>query len=277
MNKPKCLLIVEDSPEDSTLYRRFIEQNYGSSCQIIETELAEKGLKLFRTKHPDCILLDYKLPDMDGLEFLKALKEDKRHLPIPVIMLTGKGNRKIDFQAMEAGASDYLVKDRITAESLERSIRYAVQRQKLFAQQERELHFYEENARVQAQKIKEASIGFAPISENTPEQFSLLAEQYLEFLEQSREIKTYQKTDEMSEKMQNLVNQMGFLGIGPRDVIEIHRKALESKLKDASFEETQDILEAGRFLVIETMCFLLLYYQQRILGDTSKMEDTAEI
>jgi light-regulated signal transduction histidine kinase (bacteriophytochrome) len=82
---------------------------------------------LFDNVHDIC-LLDFRLGARDGLEILE---ETKLHfLQTPVIFLTGQGEYDVDIKAMQAGAADYLVKEMLSASSIERSIRYALDRAK---------------------------------------------------------------------------------------------------------------------------------------------------
>lgn len=124
------VLIVEDSPEDRELYRRLLRQDPHHEYAILEAESGEEGLAICRRELPDCVLLDYRLPDIDGLEFLKELGGSGRPSRIAVVMLTGQGAHDIDRAAMECGAQDYLEKSRIDAEILARTIRHAVDRQR---------------------------------------------------------------------------------------------------------------------------------------------------
>jgi carbon storage regulator CsrA len=118
------ILIVDDNPEDRITYRRFLEKgNRLESFAFAEATSGQEGLDLFSASHPDCVLLDYRLPDLDGLEFLAQMKKDRTNLDIPVIMLSGQGAEEIAVRAMKSGASDYLVKQRVTAESLQYSVR----------------------------------------------------------------------------------------------------------------------------------------------------------
>ena len=80
---------------------------------------------------PELILLDIQLPDMDGFQVCRRLKEDPQTGHIPVIMLTGHGSEEIAVEAMKAGVSDYLVKGSITSESLRLAISNALQKFKM--------------------------------------------------------------------------------------------------------------------------------------------------
>jgi signal transduction histidine kinase len=107
---PYRILIIEDSVEDRVFYRRHIAKGHEENYSFFETASAEEGLRLCRELTPDCVLLDYQLPDMDGLEFLDRLSIIVRQATIPIIMLTGRGNEEVAVQAMKKGIHDYLVK-----------------------------------------------------------------------------------------------------------------------------------------------------------------------
>jgi len=114
----RTILIVEDSPEDRELYRRYLIHDRDYDYTIVEASLGEEGLNLWHQHQPDAVLLDYRLPDLDGLEFLAALQTQKSQTPLPIVMVTGAGSETIAVQAIKAGAQDYLVKGQITSEGL---------------------------------------------------------------------------------------------------------------------------------------------------------------
>lgn len=114
----RTILIVEDSPEDRELYRRYLIHDRDYDYTIVEASLGEEGLNLWHQHQPDAVLLDYRLPDLDGLEFLAALQTQKSQTPLPIVMVTGAGSETIAAQAIKAGAQDYLVKGQITSEGL---------------------------------------------------------------------------------------------------------------------------------------------------------------
>lgn len=105
------VLIVEDDVVDRMACRRALK--YEAACEFVlsEAETGREGLELAKSIQPDCILLDYSLPDLNGLEFLKALAGESGEVGIPVMLLTGADSTKLAVEAMKSGASDYLGKD----------------------------------------------------------------------------------------------------------------------------------------------------------------------
>jgi two-component sensor histidine kinase/CheY-like chemotaxis protein len=112
--------MVDDSGPDRRLCRLFLEQGIGGGLEFWEESTAARGLETCRRVAPDCVLLDFKLPDMTGLEFLAQVRSpDAAGLPaFAVVMLTRLADEQIGVDALRNGAQDYLVKDRITPERL---------------------------------------------------------------------------------------------------------------------------------------------------------------
>ena len=119
------ILIVDDSPEDRALYQRLLEQDGENRYRFLEAETGEDGLEAALAESPACLLLDYRLPDVDGLEFLTRLRAEEAHLP--VIILTGQGSEAVAVEAMKSGAQDYLLKGAVTRARLQGAVRNAIE------------------------------------------------------------------------------------------------------------------------------------------------------
>ena len=116
------ILIVDDSETDRATYVRYLQLETDHSYRIIEAETLEEALELWRSRSPDMVLLDLKLPDGDGLDLLECISEGNIDRRSPVIVLTGQGDEQTAVRAMKLGASDYLEKKDITAISLSISV-----------------------------------------------------------------------------------------------------------------------------------------------------------
>ncbi len=127
MPKPHYkVLIVDDSPEDRAICKRRLQHDPDRDYTIWEEELSRKGLVTSQLVQPDCILLDYRFPDIDGLQFLSQLQVLAGEQMPAVVMLTGSGHEGIAIEAMKRGAQDYLVKDALSQESLWRAVGNAI-------------------------------------------------------------------------------------------------------------------------------------------------------
>jgi two-component sensor histidine kinase len=123
------IVMVDDSGADRRLYRLLLEEVYGPKLEFYEAASAADGLKTCLTVSPDCVLLDYKLPDLTGLEFLAKVPKQTGDVPaFGVVMLTGLSSEQVAVEAMKSGAQDYLVKDSITPEALSLAVEKATEK-----------------------------------------------------------------------------------------------------------------------------------------------------
>ncbi|MBD1850293.1 response regulator [Leptolyngbya sp. FACHB-711] len=126
----RTVLIAEDNEIDRELYRRYLLRNSEQTYQVLEAVTGKEALDFCRLQ-PDVVLLDYRLPDFEGLEFLKALQAQSGHLSPPVIVITGQGNESIAVQLMKAGAEDYLIKGRLSSDELQFAVESAIEKAQL--------------------------------------------------------------------------------------------------------------------------------------------------
>jgi len=148
------LLVIDDSPIDRELYRQLLKKSPAYEYVLMNATSGQEGYQLIQSEPVDCVLLDYMLQDINGLDVLTKLSQDMPELPAPVIMLTAQGNERIAVQAMKNGASDYLIKGQFDAHILENAIHHAIdqgQKKKLEQERIRLLIEIEERKRVEAQ------------------------------------------------------------------------------------------------------------------------------
>ena len=126
MNEIRVLLI-EDDADDHTIIKHLLSKITDTRFLLDWVTHYDAALKSLATHEYDICLLDFHLGVHDGLEVLEKARE--KMWKTPIIFLTGQGEYEVDIRAMNLGASDYLVKDQLTADLLERSIRYAIERE----------------------------------------------------------------------------------------------------------------------------------------------------
>lgn len=128
MDEPLRVLIIDDNPDQLEITRITLKKR-DPQLEIEVALDAESGLRVLKEKRIDVILLDYNLPDMNGLDVLKTLREGKSD--IPVIFVTGQGNEKIAVEAMKNGAHDYIIKEGDYLKLLARTVRHAHEKARL--------------------------------------------------------------------------------------------------------------------------------------------------
>ncbi len=118
------LAIVEDNEIDRMNCIRLLKKASKFTYEISECTTGKEGLDLTTEIDLDLILLDFKLPDIDGLEFLSKICE--MSYSCAIVMLTGHGSEEVAVKALKSGASDYISKDTMTGELLNQTIASAV-------------------------------------------------------------------------------------------------------------------------------------------------------
>lgn len=125
---PIRIAIVDDDEDDFDLTSEYIREITSGNFQIDWCSSYSKALALILNSTYDIYFIDYRLGIKTGIDLLKEAVAHQ--IEKPIILLTGKGNQKIDMEAMRLGAVDYLIKSELNSEKLERCIRYALERAK---------------------------------------------------------------------------------------------------------------------------------------------------
>lgn len=105
--RSKTILIVEDEPDVAQLIKFYLEKE-GFISRIAKTGL--EAQKLVASEHPDLVILDLMLPEINGLEVCKALRSKPETALLPIIMLTAKSEESDTIVGLELGADDYITK-----------------------------------------------------------------------------------------------------------------------------------------------------------------------
>src|SRR5437763_8786188 len=104
---PMRVLIVEDEPDIRDLLAFHLERE---GYQVARSRAGAEALRHVQTSLPDLVLLDLMLPEVDGLEVCRRLRQDPRTAALPIVMLTAKGEEVDRILGLELGADDYIVK-----------------------------------------------------------------------------------------------------------------------------------------------------------------------
>jgi two-component system cell cycle sensor histidine kinase/response regulator CckA len=148
------VLIVDDNPIDREIFKRLLQNQSAHEFRCIEGEHGRAGVEQFRRERPDCVILDLNLPDIDGLDLLKAFLAEPD--ACPVIVTTAYGSEQVAVDAMKSGAADYIVKGSTSGEALAHTIQNAIEKCGLVRQVERQrLAIEERNRELEAALARE--------------------------------------------------------------------------------------------------------------------------
>src|SRR5215217_7305779 len=127
LDKPAIrILIIDDDEDDYFITSEYLRQIEEYTPTIEWSYKYTDAIEHVKSRRYDIYFVDYRLGAKTGLDFLK--EAIRLGCEEPIVLLTGKGNKEIDIEAMQVGATDYLIKTELNADKLERCLRYALER-----------------------------------------------------------------------------------------------------------------------------------------------------
>ncbi len=125
---PLKILIVDDSEPDREVYKRYLQ---GERFLFFEADKSSAGLEVAKKEDLDCIIVDYNLPDGDGVDFIHEFLAKGRSPYAALLMVTGQGNESTAVEAMKSGAADYISKDNIKENLFKKTVLDAIEKASL--------------------------------------------------------------------------------------------------------------------------------------------------
>lgn len=273
VNEKIAVLMVEDNPSDAELVHRFVTLAGKNEYEIAEEQSLKQAVKQLEKKAFDLILLDLNLPDSDGRTTFDTLYEREK-LRTPILVLTGLGDEELGANLVRAGAVDFLVKGRFDAFLLSKVLRYARERFALLKElnhtremeqlareretRERELRMLAEMSEVEGRRAKAP----LPLCDTAPTYFAEVVQQYEALLEIAIQHRIYRdRLPTFGEKIRSLARELGSRRASPKDLVELHSRALQTRLQRESQVRNQAFIEEGRILLLELMGYIIEYYR----------------
>lgn len=242
------ILLIEDNPGDAQLVEDHLR---ASPAELTVFTRLDEGIAHALVARPDVVLLDLNLPDSDGLatvgRFLDAVPNT------PVVVLTVLNSEELGGTAVDMGAQDYLVKERVTPSLLMRALRFAVLRHAVVASQEQRSRVLEsEVRRLRALLGARESGQREPLRTRAPAAFEQIV---TAFGQRVREDGDDPKGGIVMARM------MADLAAGPRDVMDVYARFYAEKVEPADRPaEQEDLAARGRLRALELMGRLVELY-----------------
>ena len=105
----KTILIVDDNLVMRNIVRNAFEQ-LKIPCKYLEADSGKKAFQMLEANRVDLVLLDWNMPEMDGIEFLKKVRAIPLYKDLPIVMVTSEAAKYMVIEALQCGATNYIVK-----------------------------------------------------------------------------------------------------------------------------------------------------------------------
>jgi two-component system sensor histidine kinase/response regulator len=252
------ILLIDDDQVDRASVKRALAKS-GLDHVLVEAADGLTGLALAKAKTFDCVLLDFRLPDVDTFELLQTLTapEGGSHA---VLMLTGEADHEVAHRLISAGALDYLTKGETTPSSLTRAIRYAEARR----------HFVSElrSARLEAEEKslaldalnRQKSLFFSIIAHDLRNPFQAILG-FADLLRKAVTAKDYAALDRRTKALHDAANQAHTLMEGLFGWADVQMDTLVTPLGDVDMDAVATLTLQGtasaaadKEIVVATAC-----------------------
>lgn len=260
--KARVLLLVEDNLGDALLVSELLDHGHrDSGYQIAHVSRLADAVDILRANEIDVVVLDLNLPDCQGVETVKVVREIVGHTPI--VVLTGSEDDAVASACIDAGAQDYLSKTELRSQNLRRAIGYAITRTR--EAQLRELQavldaYRALSSATQGTTVTAALAGSGAVAERTPVLFAELVTAYYALIEPYLD-RRCAKVEAPRPSLEYIVTQLGDAAGGPRDLLDVHVAALDRAIARHDDYHARSVVFEARLLALEMMGLLVDYYR----------------
>ena len=270
------ILLIEDDDVNVQVIKRLLSSvddtsvlTQNISFSLSTTNNLTQALEIIEQHNFAAIILDLTLPDAQNLDALLKLRQKSPHIPIIVKIV--EQDESIIVRAFQIGANGYIRMKDLDRNLLIYALRITIERQQYIqglSQQhhEQELASLENLANYIQPSITARMFASSKLKETIPDVFADLTTKYAQILELSLEEKILKTDHDISANLRILAAKLGFLKASPRDIVDLHTKALKEKCNNVNLAKVQAYVEEGRLRLLELMGYLTSYYRKYYIG-----------
>jgi CheY-like chemotaxis protein len=265
-NELARLLVVEDSDIFYSVVVRSLPRFGAIRAELRRARSLGEALEILAggsASPVDVILLDLGLPDSGGSDTVRAVHEAAP--AIPIVVLTAEPSSLVENACIAEGAHDYIDKTEVTPIGLERALSFALARKRQAAIDER--HRLLERYRAMLAGQTTNASGPAPAADGSlrkriPQSLGEIDYRYASLFEDYA-VFAAGRAERPAGEMRAIGERLFELEAGPKDLLGIHVKALESTTRGADSESGRAYAGAARSLILEMMSYLIMRYRAR--------------
>jgi len=261
------ILIVDDQKRNILALQAVLEP-LGEPVHAAHSGTA--ALKLVLEHEFAIIVLDVQMPGMDGLETAGLIRQRDKSSRTPILFLTAHdADHESVVQGYALGAVDFVFKSITVPEVIRSKVSVYVELYKARLREQALLRERERLSFVRLSGPPTTSVvsnlyGNMPLAEQSPDRFEHLASEYSAMFDAALERRILEVDSDLTSRFRAMAEQLGDLAARPRDVIDLHQRAMRLATKDAPAQKARACAEEGRFMILELMGYLASYYRRYI-------------
>ena len=270
------ILLVEDDHVDVQVIKHlltFVDNTpvlaQDLSFTLSTTDNLTQALEVIKQNNFAAVILDLTLPDAQNFDALLKIRQKSPHLPI--LVKTVDQDETIIVRAFQMGANGYIHMKDLDRNLLIYALRTAIERQQyiqFLSQQQHQLELanLENLASYIQPTITARMFASANLKETIPDVFTDLTNKYAQLLELALEEKILKIEHDISADLRTLAAKLSFLKASPKDIVDLHTKALKEKCDNLNLAKVQAYVDEGRLRLLELMGYLTSYYRKYYIG-----------
>jgi len=261
-----AVLVIEDDAEDMALLKAKLKRD--SNFNLVWAKNLSDGIAELNSNTLDLVLLDLTLPDSTGIKGITRISASST---LPIVVLTGLEDEQLALDAVKHGAQDYLIKGQSDHALLTRTLRYAIERQRLLielqetrkvVEVERELRRIQGAIPTVKSPATARMFGQKRLKNADSEKFSDLIGRYGQLIELALEQRLFKVKHDLTGQLNLLADELGSNHAIPRDAVDIHTTAVNQMAAKVLPKKAEIVSEEARYLLVELMGHLCSYYRR---------------
>ena len=275
-------LLVNSELGDARLVEQTFVTNGEGTDQRFVSSTPEEAPRYLAQQDFDLIVVNLERDRRAGLDAIAALS--KHAVGKPLIALLKDWDEETAVAALRLGAQDCLIKSELSRSRLGRAARYAIERHRFQidedqrrgqSEQARELNELGFLANPPPLAISARSLGMVAIAERAGDDFRRLTQAYHALIERV----VHDRGDDrgaIAEDLTRIAAELGGMGAGPRDVIDLHKAAIAANVGVGSVSHARARVEEGRLILLQLMGYLVSFYRALSWGEQPRLRPKVE-
>lgn len=276
------ILLVNSERDDAQVVDRTFGADGGDGGARFVAATPEEARRFLAEREFDLIVVGLGRDAEAGLGAIGALSRDAPGKPL--IALLKHWDEDLAINALRGGAQDCLIKSELSKSRLGRAARYAIERHRLRVDEDRRRGQREQTrelaelgflANPPPLAISARSLGMLPIAERAQGDFLRLMGAYKALIDRAVDGRDPERGF-LAEGLTRIAAELGGLGAGPRDVIDLHKAAIAGNIGAASVAQARACIEEGRLVLLQLMGYLVSFYRALSWGEQPRLRPRAD-